>query len=66
MEGGSSFAAMESAGLVNISVTPTYFDDSLIDEAISDLGTSVDLKSFSREKISKTVFSAKITASKPA
>ena len=58
-------AAMESAGLINISVTPTYFDDAMIDEAISDLGTSVDLKSFSREKISKTVFSAKITANKP-
>ena len=58
-------AAMASAGLTNISVTPTYFDETLIDEAISDLGTSVDLKSFSREKISKTVFSAKITASKP-
>ncbi len=58
-------AAMESAGLTNISVTPTYFDDAMIDEAISDLGTSVDLKAFSREKISKTVFSAKITANKP-
>jgi arsenite methyltransferase len=58
-------AAMESAGLTNISVTPTYFDDSIIDEAISDLGASVDLKSFSREKISKTVFSAKIKAYKP-
>ena len=58
-------AAMESAGLTNISVTPTYFDDSMIDEAISDLGTSIDLKSFSHDKISKTVFSAKITAYKP-
>ena len=58
-------AAMVSAGLTNISVTPTYFDDAMIDEAISDLGTSIDLKSFSREKISKTVFSAKITANKP-
>ena len=58
-------AAMESAGLTNISVTPTYFDDALIDEAMGDLGSSVDLKSFSREKISKTVFSAKITANKP-
>ncbi|MFZ1040624.1 MAG: arsenite methyltransferase [Anaerolineales bacterium] len=58
-------AAMGSAGLVNISVAPTYFDDAIIDEAISDLGRSVDLKSFSREKISKTVFSAKITANKP-
>ncbi len=58
-------AAMQSAGLVNIFVTPTYFDDAIIDEAIGDLDTSVDLKSFSGEKISKTVFSAKITASKP-
>ncbi|MBI3738938.1 MAG: arsenite methyltransferase, partial [Chloroflexi bacterium] len=58
-------AAMESAGFANISVTPTYFDDAMIDEAVRDLGTSVDLKSFSRQKISKTVFSARITASKP-
>jgi len=58
-------AAMQSAGLIDISVTPTYFDDAIIDEAITDLGSSVDLKSFSREKISKTVFSAKITANKP-
>jgi len=58
-------AAMQSAGLTNISVTPAYFDDAMIDEAIRELGASVDLKSFSRQKISKTVFSARITASKP-
>ncbi|MBI3738320.1 MAG: arsenite methyltransferase [Chloroflexi bacterium] len=58
-------AAMESAGFANISVTPAYFDDAMIDEAIRDLGGSVDLKSFSRQKISKTVFSARITASRP-
>ncbi|MBI1855778.1 MAG: arsenite methyltransferase [Chloroflexi bacterium] len=58
-------AAMESAGLTNISVTPTYFDDAMIDEAVRDLGASIDLKSFSREKISKTVFSARVIASKP-
>jgi arsenite methyltransferase len=58
-------AAMQAAGLTNISVTPTYFDDAMIDETVRDLGTSIDLKSFSREKISKTVFSARITAQKP-
>ncbi len=58
-------AAMESAGLINISVTPTYFDDAIIDEAIADIDPSLDLKYFSRDKISKTVFSAKITANKP-
>jgi arsenite methyltransferase len=58
-------AAIQSAGLADISVTPTYFDDAMIDEAIRDMGVSMDLKSFSREKISKTVFSARITARKP-
>jgi SAM-dependent methyltransferase len=59
-------AAMESAGLTNIAITPTYFDEAMIDEAVRDLGTSIDLKSFSQEKISRTVFSARITAQKPA
>lgn len=58
-------ASMESAGLTNIFVTPTYFEDAIIDEAIADISSSFDLKSYSREKISKTVFSAKITANKP-
>jgi len=57
-------AAMESAGLTDITVTPTYFDDSMLDEAIHDVGTSIDLTSFSREKLSRTVFSARITAGK--
>ncbi len=58
-------AAMGSAGFTNISVSPTYFEDAMIDEAVRDLGASIDLKSFPREKISKTVFSARITAQKP-
>ncbi|MBI2758851.1 MAG: arsenite methyltransferase [Chloroflexi bacterium] len=58
-------AAMEFAGLTDISITPTYFDDAMIDEAVRELGASIDLKSFSREKISKTVFSARVTASRP-
>lgn len=59
-------AAMESAGLTDIVITPTYFDDAMIDEAVHDMGDQIDLKVISRETISKTVFSARITARKPA
>jgi arsenite methyltransferase len=58
-------AAMETAGFTNISITPSFFDEATIDEALRDLGDQVDLKVVSREAISKTVFSARITARKP-
>ncbi len=58
-------AAMESAGFTNISITPSYFDEAAIDEAIRDMDNQVDLKIISRASISKTVFSARITARKP-
>jgi ubiquinone/menaquinone biosynthesis C-methylase UbiE len=58
-------AAMASAGFTEITITPTYFDDAMIDEAIRDVGDKVDLKATSRESISKTVFSGRITARKP-
>jgi arsenite methyltransferase len=58
-------AAMESAGFTDISITPSYFDDATIDEAVRDMGEHMDLKAISREAISKTVFSARITARKP-
>jgi arsenite methyltransferase len=59
-------AAMESAGLTNISITPTYFNEQTINEAIADLGGVLELKTFSREQIYRTVFSARITAHKPS
>lgn len=58
-------AAMASAGFTDISITPSYFDEATIDEAVRDIGDQVDLKVSSRESISKTVFSARITARKP-
>jgi arsenite methyltransferase len=58
-------AAMESAGFTDISITPSYFDDATIDEAVRDMGEQVDLKFISREAITKTIFSARITARKP-
>ena len=59
-------SAMQDAGFTDIDITPTYFDDAIIDEAIRDMGNEIDLKTFSRETISKTVFSARITSRKPS
>jgi ubiquinone/menaquinone biosynthesis C-methylase UbiE len=58
-------AAMEDAGLVDIEIVPSYFDEATIDEAIKDVGDRVDLRGFSRDKFVRTVFSARITARKP-
>jgi ubiquinone/menaquinone biosynthesis C-methylase UbiE len=58
-------AAMESAGFVDVHVAPSYFDDAILDEAIRDMGDAIDLRAISRESISRTVFSARITARKP-
>ncbi len=58
-------AALAKAGFAEIAVTPSYFDDATIDEAIRDMGDQVNFKVISRESISKTVFSARITARKP-
>ena len=58
-------AAMESAGFADINVAPSYFDESILDEAIRDMGDAIDLRTVSRESISRTVFSARITARKP-
>ena len=58
-------AAMATAGFTDISITPSYFNEATMDEAVRDMGDQVDLKVISREMISKTVFSARITARKP-
>jgi ubiquinone/menaquinone biosynthesis C-methylase UbiE len=58
-------AAMESAGFVDVNVAPSYFDENTLDEAIRDIGDAIDLGAVSRESISRTVFSARITARKP-
>ena len=58
-------AALAKAGFTDVQITPSYFDEAIIDEALHDMGDQVDLKLISRESISKTVFSARITARKP-
>jgi SAM-dependent methyltransferase len=56
---------MSAAGFTDISLTPSYFDEPTIDEAIRDMGDRIDLKVLPKEKLSKSVFSARITARKP-
>ncbi len=58
-------ALLSQAGFTDISLTPSYFDEATIDEAIKDMGQEMQAKAISREELSRTVFSARITARKP-
>ncbi len=57
---------MESVGFTNISITPVFFDRETVDSALAEMGDIAELKSISREHVYKAVYSAKITAYKPA
>jgi arsenite methyltransferase len=57
---------MEAVGFTNISITPVFFDKETIDSALAEFKDSIDLNIISRDDIYKTVYSAKITAYKPA
>jgi SAM-dependent methyltransferase len=57
---------MENAGFADISVTPTFLDKETVDKAIKDVGDQIDLTSVSKVELYKTVYSARITARKPA
>jgi hypothetical protein len=57
---------MKSVGFTDISIVPVYFDKETVDSAISDMKDVIELKTVSRDDVSKTVYSAKITAYKPA
>lgn len=57
---------MESVGFTNVSITPVYFDKETIDSAINDMKDVSELKTVSRDDVYKSVYSAKITAYKPA
>lgn len=56
---------MEAVGFTNVSVTPVFFDQSTVDNAIDDLKDTLELKTVSRNDVYKAVYSAKITAYKP-
>jgi SAM-dependent methyltransferase len=57
---------MEAVGFKNISVTPVFFDKETVDSAIDDIKDTIALKTISRDVVYKAVYSAKITAYRPA
>src|SRR5207247_10948904 len=57
---------MKSVGFTDISILPVFFDKETVDSAINDMKDTIELKTVSRDDIYKAVYSAKITAYRPA
>jgi len=55
---------MEAVGFTNVSVTPVFFDKETVDSALDDM--KLNVIEYPREDVYKAVYSAKITAYKPA
>ncbi|MEK6753831.1 MAG: arsenite methyltransferase [Chloroflexota bacterium] len=55
---------MESVGFTDISIKPVFFDKETVDSALDEM--KLDVKEYPREAVYKAVYSAKITAYKPA
>jgi SAM-dependent methyltransferase len=55
---------MEAAGFTNVSVTPVFFDKETVDAALDEM--KLDVNEYPREAVYEAVYSAKITAYKPA
>lgn len=66
VEADDYIGMMQSVGFTNISVKPVFFDKETVDAALADMGDELDISSISRDDVYKAVFSAKITAYKPA
>lgn len=59
-------AMMKAVGFTDISISPVYFEKETVDSAIQDMKDMIELETVSREDVYKAVYSAKITAFKPA
>jgi SAM-dependent methyltransferase len=57
---------MQSVGFTDISIAPVFFAKEDVDSALADMKDVIELKTISRDDIYKAVYSAKITAYKPA
>jgi SAM-dependent methyltransferase len=55
---------MEAVGFTDISVKPVFFDKQTVDGALDEM--KLDVNEYPREAVYKAVYSAKITAYKPA
>ncbi len=59
-------SGIKNAGFVDVEITPEYLDRDQVDDAVRQLGGEIQLGGLSKEAVYKAVFSAKITARKPA
>ena len=66
VEASEYLGMMESVGFTNVSISPVFFDKETVDSALKDMKDMVELKTVSRDDVYKAVYSAKITAYKPA
>ena len=57
---------MEAVGFTNVTVKPVFFNKDTVDAALDEMKDVVELKTIEREDVYKSVYSAKITAYKPA
>lgn len=55
---------MEAVGFTDVSIKPVFFDKETVDGALDKM--KLDIKEYPREAVYKAVYSAKITAYKPA
>jgi SAM-dependent methyltransferase len=66
VEANEYIGMMRSVGFTDISILPVYFDQEIVDSAITDMKDVIELKTVSRDEVYKAVYSAKITAYKPS
>lgn len=65
VEADDYIGMMKAVGFTDISIKPVFFDKEDVDSALAEMKDTIDLKNISRDKVYKSVFSAKITAYKP-
>jgi len=66
IEANEYVGMMKSVGFTDISIVPVFFDKATVDSAVNDMKDMIELKTISRDDVYKAVYSAKITAYKPA
>lgn len=64
VEAKEYISMMEAVGFTDISIKPVFFDKETVDGALNDM--KLDVTEYPREAVYKAVYSAKITAYKPA
>ena len=57
---------MTAVGFTDVSIVPVFFDKEDVDSALNDMKDTIELKTIARDEIYQAVYSAKITAYKPA